>query len=141
MLVSPPWAMPLDSRGTGPRHRRDAQYSVRDIGMQAKTGVPQITDRAHLCQTPGWAALGQGYKIHGIVETKTVYASVSNGGSRGPQRGLECSHCGCRHFRVLYTPAYWTGRRRAWGGRIFRRRECRHCGWRMTTYEREAGCT
>ena len=49
-------------------------------------------------------------------------------------RGLECPRCGCGHFRVLYT-------RRAWGGRILRRRECRHCGRRMTTYEREAGCT
>ncbi len=49
------------------------------------------------------------------------------------RRGLECPRCGCGHFRVLYT-------RRAWGGRILRRRECRHCGRRMTTYEREAGC-
>jgi len=45
------------------------------------------------------------------------------------RRGLECPRCGCRHFRVLYT-------RRAWGGRILRRRECRHCGRRMTTYEK-----
>jgi len=44
------------------------------------------------------------------------------------QRGLECPRCGCRHFRVLYT-------RRAWGGRILRRCECRHCGRRVTTYE------
>jgi transcriptional regulator NrdR family protein len=44
------------------------------------------------------------------------------------KRGLECSHCGCQHFRVLYT-------RRAWGGRLMRRRECRHCGRRITTYE------
>jgi len=56
--------------------------------------------------------------------------------SRKPaeKRGLECSRCGCRHFRVLYT-------RRAIGGRILRRRECRHCGRRMTTYEQQAGCT
>jgi len=47
-------------------------------------------------------------------------------------RGLECPRCGCRHLRVLYT-------RRAWGGRILRRRECRHCGRRMTTYETLAG--
>jgi len=50
------------------------------------------------------------------------------------KRGLECPRCGCGHFRVLYT-------RRAWGGPILRRRECRHCGRRMTTYEREARCT
>ena len=44
------------------------------------------------------------------------------------QRGLVCRHCGCRHFRVIYT-------RPAWGGRILRRRECRHCGKRLTTWE------
>jgi transcriptional regulator NrdR family protein len=44
------------------------------------------------------------------------------------RRGLECPDCGCMHFRVLYT-------RRAWGGRLLRRRTCRHCGRRMTTYE------
>ena len=44
------------------------------------------------------------------------------------RRGLECPRCGCGHFRVLYT-------RRALGGRMLRRRECRHCGRRMTTYE------
>jgi len=44
------------------------------------------------------------------------------------KRGLECRNCGCAHFRVLYT-------RRAWGGRLLRRRECRHCGRRITTYE------
>lgn len=44
-------------------------------------------------------------------------------------RGLVCSKCGCRHFHVIYTRA-------AWGGRIMRRRECRHCGRRVTTYER-----
>jgi len=47
-------------------------------------------------------------------------------------KGLVCRSCGCGHFRVLYT-------RRAWGGRILRRRECRHCGRRITTYERLAG--
>jgi transcriptional regulator NrdR family protein len=46
-------------------------------------------------------------------------------------RGLECPRCGCRHFRVIYTRA-------AWGGRIVRRRECRHCGRRITTHERAA---
>ena len=44
------------------------------------------------------------------------------------KRGLECRSCGCRHFRVVYT-------RPAWGGRLVRRRECRHCGKRMTTWE------
>jgi len=45
------------------------------------------------------------------------------------RRGLECPRCGCRHFHVLYTRA-------AIGGRILRRRECRHCGRRLTTYEK-----
>ena len=45
------------------------------------------------------------------------------------KRGLECRHCGCKHFRVIYT-------RPTYGGRIMRRRECRHCGKRMTTWER-----
>jgi len=45
-----------------------------------------------------------------------------------PKRGLECPNCGCAHFRVLYT-------RRALGGRLLRRRECRYCGRRITTYE------
>jgi len=48
------------------------------------------------------------------------------------KRGLECRHCGCKHFRVVYT-------RPTYGGRIMRRRECRHCGKRMTTWERAGG--
>ena len=36
---------------------------------------------------------------------------------------------GCKHFRIIYT-------RPAWGGRLVRQRECRHCGKRMTTWER-----
>jgi hypothetical protein len=45
------------------------------------------------------------------------------------QRGLVCRQCGCKHFRVIYT-------RPAWGGRLVRRRECRHCGKRFTTWEK-----
>ena len=53
--------------------------------------------------------------------------------SRGAdKRGLECRYCGCKHFRVIYT-------RPTWGGRIMRRRECRNCGKRMTTWERAGG--
>jgi len=48
------------------------------------------------------------------------------------KRGLQCPRCGCAHLRVLYT-------RRAWGGRLLRRRECRYCGRRLTTYETWAG--
>jgi hypothetical protein len=46
--------------------------------------------------------------------------------------GLVCRHCGSRHFRVTYT---WP----AWGGRIVRRRECRHYGKRMIRWERSGG--
>ena len=53
-------------------------------------------------------------------------------GDRDKDRGIECPKCGCRHFRVIYTRA-------ARGNRIIRRRECRHCGRRMTTYERTSG--
>jgi transcriptional regulator NrdR family protein len=48
------------------------------------------------------------------------------------QRGLVCRQCGCRHFWVLYT-------RGIHGGRLMRRRECRHCGKRITTWERAIG--
>lgn len=45
------------------------------------------------------------------------------------QRGIRCPKCGCGHFRVVYT-------RPAWGGTLRRRRECRYCGYRITTTER-----
>ena len=48
------------------------------------------------------------------------------------QHGLMCRHCGCRHFRVIYTRA-------AADGKLIRRRECRHCGKRITTWERATG--
>jgi hypothetical protein len=48
------------------------------------------------------------------------------------KRGLECMYCGCKHFHVVYT-------RPSWGARVMRRGECRHCGKRMTTWERPIG--
>lgn len=50
------------------------------------------------------------------------------------KRGLECRYCGCRHFRVIYT-------RRGCGGKLIRRRDCRHCGKRMTTCEHPIGAS
>ena len=44
-------------------------------------------------------------------------------------RGMECPGCGCRDLRVVYT-------RPEGGKRIFRRRECRHCGRRTVTVEK-----
>jgi hypothetical protein len=50
----------------------------------------------------------------------------------GDDRGLACRKCGCRHFLVVYT-------RPRRGGCVIRRRECRYCGNRMTTWERAIG--
>ncbi|HEY7310748.1 MAG TPA: hypothetical protein VH643_15400 [Gemmataceae bacterium] len=46
--------------------------------------------------------------------------------------GLRCWNCGAHRFRVLYTRA-------AAGGKIIRRRACRKCGTRITTWERMIG--
>lgn len=48
-----------------------------------------------------------------------------------PTVGLECPACGCRHFKVIDNEP----KRRY----IYRRRECRHCGRRVTTSERIIG--
>lgn len=45
-----------------------------------------------------------------------------------PAGGLVCRQCGCRDFRVIYTRNDPSG--------IIRRRECRHCGKRVTTVEK-----
>ncbi len=50
----------------------------------------------------------------------------------GEARGIRCPACGCGHLRVVYT-------RRAWGGRVVRRRECRNCGRRILTAEQVRG--
>jgi len=47
-------------------------------------------------------------------------------------RGLVCPRCGCRLFSVVYT-------RPMTGSTIQRRRQCRHCGKRITTAERAVG--
>lgn len=43
-------------------------------------------------------------------------------------RGIECPQCGCRHFYTTHTEPLRDGR-------IRRRKECRHCGRRIVTYE------
>lgn len=48
------------------------------------------------------------------------------------QRGLRCRRCGGQQFRVIDTRA-------ALDGKVIRRRECRICGSRMTTWERAIG--
>ncbi|MBX3384597.1 MAG: transposase [Phycisphaeraceae bacterium] len=47
-------------------------------------------------------------------------------------KGLVCPKCGCQHFEVLST-------RGAPSGAVRRRRQCRHCGRRVTTVERPVG--
>ncbi len=52
---------------------------------------------------------------------------MSTEAKKTEKRGLECRHCGCRHFRVIYV-------RPAWGGRIMLWRKCRDCcQWLMTS--------
>lgn len=45
-----------------------------------------------------------------------------------PPPGLPCPKCGCPEMFVVYTAPRWRV--------IMRRRECRHCGHRITTTER-----
>lgn len=47
------------------------------------------------------------------------------------EKGLECPKCGCMHFEVLQTIRQ--------PKRIVRRRQCRHCGRRVTTNEKIVG--
>ena len=42
-------------------------------------------------------------------------------------KGLVCSACGCKQFRVVYLKRLH--------GALLRRRECRRCGKRITTRE------
>jgi transcriptional regulator NrdR family protein len=49
-----------------------------------------------------------------------------------PHIGLRCWKCGGDSFRVIYTRA-------APGGKIIRRRACRKCDTRITTWERMIG--
>jgi transcriptional regulator NrdR family protein len=48
------------------------------------------------------------------------------------ERGLTCRRCGHQELRVVYT-------RRRMGGVNVRRRECRQCKERFTTWERPIG--
>ena len=52
--------------------------------------------------------------------------------AREAEVGIRCPRCGCSHFWVTHT-------QRTRGGRIRRRRECRHCGRPMITFERPIG--
>lgn len=47
-------------------------------------------------------------------------------------RGFSCRSCGSTQLRVIYT-------RRAIGEKLVRRRECKDCNERLTTWERVIG--
>jgi len=61
----------------------------------------------------------------GDPASRPTMAELAAGSSSAT--GLECSECGCRDWRVVKT--------RPSDDVIQRRRECRHCGHRMTTIE------
>ena len=63
---------------------------------------------------------------------KRIIVRLSDLQNRDSEGGIRCRKCGCRDFRVIYT-------KKATLGRIRRRRQCRHCSHRITTYEAEAG--
>lgn len=57
-----------------------------------------------------------------LAEMATETAKIEGG-----TRGIACPNCGCRHFEVVKT--------RPHDGEISRRKQCRHCGQRVTTME------
>lgn len=57
---------------------------------------------------------------------------AAEGEKKEEPRGFRCRKCGCAHYRVVYTRP-WPRRR------IFRKRECRHCGFQWGTVEQELG--
>lgn len=59
-----------------------------------------------------------------VPEKRPTMQELAAGARQG---GLVCPECGCRHFRVCKT--------KPGDGIILRRRECRHCGRRITTFE------
>jgi transcriptional regulator NrdR family protein len=61
-----------------------------------------------------------------------MYPSPKHPAAAPDPVGLLCRKCGAREFRVIYTRA-------ARDGKIIRRRACRQCGARITTWERMIG--
>jgi len=64
-----------------------------------------------------------------LVEARPVEPSAELGDDE--PKGIRCRKCHCRDLRVIYTRHY--------ANKIVRRRECRHCGTRLTTTERMSG--
>lgn len=63
--------------------------------------------------------------------TEPAPPSAAAAPPRDPPKGIPCRRCGCCHWYVVYVQRL--------ENRIRRRRECRHCGLRVTTYEQRAG--
>jgi hypothetical protein len=61
-------------------------------------------------------------------QDRSTVSSIGRDESAQP-KGLACRVCGCRHLRCLET-------RQATGNRIFRRKVCRHCGAKLSTFEK-----
>lgn len=62
------------------------------------------------------------------IEVRIRRLQEAKGKADSVAPGLECPKCGCREFFVVYVrPRLLT---------IVRRRQCRHCGKRITTRER-----
>ncbi|QDV66237.1 hypothetical protein [Crateriforma conspicua] len=62
------------------------------------------------------------------TETTDHDEGTSNARRSGTPKGFACPRCGCHHFVLLYV--------RQHVNRTVRRRECRHCGRKVTTTER-----
>jgi len=62
-------------------------------------------------------------------EPEPIRVAVPPPAPQAAPAGFPCPACGCCHFHVISTR--WSG-----GVKIVRRRECRYCGRRMTTFER-----
>jgi len=77
---------------------------------------------------PAAEAVRQGRPQQEMAMAQTV-GERNSGTPDESHRGVEPLHCGCRHFRLVCT-------RSAWGGQIIRRREYRHSGKRVSTWER-----
>jgi hypothetical protein len=126
----------LDKEGCGNTHQyRHSLFRVTDF---LKKELTMKIEKRKLSKMPPY----ESNPPQNDVPVNAVVASVKEFGSRRPigvdkrtdeeQRGLECRVCRCKRFRVIYT-------RPRSGGGLLRRRECRHCGSRITTCEREIG--
>jgi hypothetical protein len=98
-------------------------HHQRSARTRCKTPAPLARRGQHLRRGVEAAQLAVGLRLARLD---------SGGGPSYDDRGLRCRKWGCKHLRVLYT-------RRAFGGRIIRRRECRNCGKRFSTWESPVG--